>query len=125
MMSRSDDPDMPLPAKAKCWRCPICYAPEWTRIVLTSARQEQHATQFRACLGCSVVFIEPQLFADASSVRKIYSSEPTLAHEFSLQQQSLERRFWEARAKRMSGLTTDPPSATVETLMRRGRLEEK
>jgi hypothetical protein len=96
------------------------------RALMTRGHQEEYPTQFRICLGCSVVFIEPELFAAASTVRSLYSQEPTMAHEISSERQAIERRFWQARAKRLNGGSKlEPPSSEVAQLMRRGRLDEK
>ena len=93
---------------------------------MTRNHREEYPTQFRVCLGCSVVFIEPELFAAAATVRSLYPKEPIMAHEVSLERQSIERRFWQARAKRLNGgLSVELSSSDVEQLMRRGRLDEK
>jgi hypothetical protein len=107
------------------WRCPICQAGDYMRAMLSRGRTE-YPSQFRICLGCSAVFIEPKLFEDAQRVVELFPplSAPTL-HESSLRRQALERRFWQSRAKRISGMTTDPPDSMVIELMRRGRLDER
>jgi hypothetical protein len=107
------------------WRCPVCHGSEYMRAIMTGADRREYPSQFFACLGCSVVFIEPELFAQSASVRDLPTAKSAMAHEASLVRQQLEYRFWEARAKRLSGMTTDPPTAEVAAMMRRGRLEDR
>jgi hypothetical protein len=107
------------------WTCPICQAGDYMRAMLSRGRNE-YPSQFRVCLGCSTVFIEPQLFAEALRVAELFPplSTPAL-HDASLRRLAIERRFWAARARRLSGLKTDPPDHAVIELMRRGRLDER
>lgn len=105
------------------WSCPICTSRHYTRATMSRGGQE-YPTQFHVCLGCSAAFIEPALFSAAASVRALYPKEPTMAHERGLERQSIEYRFWEARAKRLNGMI-EPTREAVCALMRRGRLDER
>lgn len=107
------------------WSCPVCHAGDYMRAMLSRGPHE-YPSQFHFCLGCSAVFIEPQLFMSAPHVVDLFPplSNP-MSHELSLRRQAIERRFWEARAKRLRGMTTDAPDSMVVELMRRGRLDQK
>lgn len=107
------------------WSCPICQGGQYTRAVMSRADGQEYESQFHVCLGCSAVFIEPALFAGAKAVHELYPPKSSMAHEDSLERQSMERRFWAARAKRLSGMTTEPSNTVVSAMMRRGRLDER
>ena len=91
------------------------------RVVLSRGKQE-YPSQFFTCLGCSVMFIEPMLFARAADVREIYLQQAEMAHVDSNERLAFERRFWEMRAKRLNGEIQAAEARIIE-LWRRGRLE--
>lgn len=104
------------------WACPICGSRDYMRVVLSRGNQE-YASQFFTCLGCSVLFVEPMLFARAPHVRERYLQRASdMAHVDSNERLALERRFWEARAKRLNGEIQAAEARIIE-LWRRGRLE--
>lgn len=104
------------------WVCPQCGSRHYMRVVLSRTKQP-YETQFFMCIGCSVVFIEPKLFADALRVRELYPPlESEMAHLISNERISIERRFWEARGKRLRG-GMDVSDAIIRELWLRGRLE--
>jgi len=103
------------------WSCPLCGSRHYMRVVLSRGR-EAFESQFFSCFGCSILFTEPQLFADACEVRKLYPAlESEMAHLVSNERLSIERRFWEARARRLKALG-DPSDAEIRDLWLRGRL---
>ena len=61
------------------WACPICGSRDYMRVVPSRGKQE-YASQFFTCLGCSVLFVEPMLFARATEVRDIYPQASEMAH---------------------------------------------
>lgn len=104
------------------WICPICGSRNYMRVVLSRGKQE-YASQFFTCLGCSVIFIEPMLFAKAADVREIYLQPVAeMAHVDSNERLAFERRFWETRAARLNGEIQATEARIIE-LWRRGRLE--
>lgn len=103
------------------WACPLCGSRHYMRVVLSRGR-DAFESQFFTCLGCSVAFFEPQLFASAVSVRALYPPlNSDLAHEMSNELLSIQRRFWEARATRLKPWG-DPTEAEIRQLWLRGRL---
>lgn len=61
-------------------------------------------TDFFQCKGCTVMFREPSLFAAALDYRsQAPAAQPTMASDVSQLYQSLDWRYWEARATRLNG----------------------
>jgi hypothetical protein len=62
------------------WTCPICGSRDYMRVVLSRGKQE-YPSQFFTCLGCSVMFVEPMLFARAPEVRAMHPQQASeMAH---------------------------------------------
>jgi hypothetical protein len=71
-----------------------------------------YETEFFHCLGCSLMFIEPELFTEAPVFRKLQDEKAEAAPSYApnsgapataLDQQALRYRFWKAKAKRERG----------------------
>lgn len=105
-----------------CWSCPVCGAQDYRRVRLERNRQD-YETQFFTCLGCTMIFVEPRLFAEAHRVRELFPAlAASMSHQVSARSLALERRFWEARAKRRNG-GIPASEATIKELWQRGRLD--
>lgn len=79
--------------------------PEYQRVVVPRQHGEPYATDFLCCLGCSVMFIDPELFT-ASTVFRVEvegAARAIGAPEAGLQSHALRTRFWLARAKTLGG----------------------
>lgn len=90
------------------FKCPVCSCPEYQRVVVPRERGEPYRTDFLCCLGCSVMFIDPELFTTAPAFREEAEKAGHVAAEArspnaSLQAQELHTRFWLARAKTLGG----------------------
>lgn len=103
------------------WSCALCHCRHYMRINLSKGKEE-FATQFFMCLGCSVVFVEPKLLASAARVRELFPAAGSMSHNDSNERLAVERRFWEARARRLNG-GIEAPEHQIVGLWRRGRLE--
>lgn len=103
------------------WSCPVCHCRHYTQIKLSRGKVE-FETQFFLCLGCSVAFMEPSLFASATRVNELFPLKGTMAHHDSNERLAVERRFWETRAKRLNG-GIEATEEQIVDLWRRGRLE--
>src|SRR5687768_7575060 len=52
------------------FKCPVCGCPEFQRVVVPKSRGAPYETEFYHCLGCSVMFLEPELFTAARTFSK-------------------------------------------------------
>lgn len=103
------------------WTCPLCGSRHYMRVVLSRGR-DAFESQFFTCFGCSMVFVEPQLFAQAADVKALFPPlESGMAHLISNERLAIERRFWEARAKRQKSWG-NPTDDEIRQLWLRGRL---
>jgi hypothetical protein len=85
------------------FKCPICSCPEYQRVVVPRQHGAPYVTDFLCCLGCSVMFIDPELFTAATAFRVEVEGAARGAPEASLQSHALHARFWIARAKTLNG----------------------
>lgn len=113
---------MTVAANPMRFKCPICWCPEYQRVVVPRERGAPYETEFLCCLGCSAMFIDPELFTAATVFRdEVDKAEiPRGAPEKALQSQSLQYRYWLARARRQPG-AWDPTSEDVRRLRDRYR----
>jgi hypothetical protein len=76
-------------------------------------------TEFFVCFGCSVMFLEPELFTAAPDFRRTaLADNPQMAHEVAALHQAREYRFWEARATRENGGMQPKPEQILRLLSR-------
>ena len=86
-------------------------------------RGAPYETEFLTCLGCSVMFIDPELFTAGTAFREEITKAvkpPGGSPEEALQSQALRYRFWHARAKRQPGVW-EPTSEDVRRIRERYR----
>ena len=103
------------------WACPVCGSRHYIRVRLSRGKEE-YETQFFTCLGCSALFSEPHLFAQANRVRELFPGNGDRVSDVSNERLAIERRYWSARARRLNG-GIEPSDTAVVTLWRRGRLD--
>jgi len=85
------------------FRCPLCSCPEYQRVVVPKERGAPYETEFFHCLGCSLMFLEPELFAAANEYRETSPQHIEGAPGVALRSDAIRSRFWAARAKRENG----------------------
>lgn len=91
-----------------CFKCPVCSCPEYQRVVVPRERGDPYATDFLCCLGCSVMFIDLELFTTAPTFRTEVeraksAAASALSADAALQSHALRTRFWMARARTAGG----------------------
>ena len=112
------------------FKCPLCHALEYQALVVPRQRGAPYQTEFFHCLGCSVMFTEPELFTAAPAFQmeqaRIAKEDAArdhvpggLAARASLRSQALRYRFWHAKAKREHGW--EPTSEQVLRVRNRYR----
>lgn len=106
-------------------RCPICSCPAYQRVVVLRERGAPYETDFLCCLGCSAMFIDPELFTAATEFREevekaSHATVGALSPGAALQSHALRTRFWIARAKTLNG-SWEPTSEQVLRLRERYR----
>lgn len=93
-------------------RCPICCCPEYQRVVVPRERGAPYETEFFHCIGCSLMFTEPELFTEALVFGKESEDKGSAPSDYgpnsgapaaALDQQALRYRFWRAKARRERG----------------------
>lgn len=102
------------------FQCPVCDSPECDRVIVERPDGSAYRTEFFFCLGCTMMFREPELFTAAPELRRTFvtSDAPRMAHEVSLMRQELEHRYVRARLKRCGG-GMEPTSEQVAAALRR------
>jgi hypothetical protein len=85
------------------FQCPICSCPEYQRVVVPREPGAPYATQFFHCLGCSVMFVEPELFSVATAFKQDVRPRGEGMQDQRLYSDNIRVRFWMAKAKRENG----------------------
>lgn len=88
------------------FRCPICECSVYQRVVVPRVGGAPYETEFFHCLGCSVMFLEPELFAVSPAFRDEQRASAagevgpnSGAPSEALAAQTMRSRFWyDARA---------------------------
>ena len=101
------------------FQCPICGSPSYQRVVIERRKGKRYETQFFECLGCSVMFREPELFTLSPALREEIERTPksTMAWATSHNYQRLVHRYARVSAKRRNG-GTEPTAEQVTALLR-------
>ena len=72
---------MKMPHDLRMFTCPICNAYNYRRIVVTTTRGP-YETKFYECVGCSVMFLDPQTFSVGRTPKvAIFASSRKQTHE--------------------------------------------
>lgn len=106
------------------FRCPVCSCLEYQRVVVPRDVGAPYETEFFHCLGCSAMFLEPELFTAAPEHRKSAPAAwPIGAAERSMLSQRIRVRFWIAKARRLCGGDggMDPSDEEILRVRRRYR----
>lgn len=109
------------------FKCPVCECSAYQRVIVLKERGALYETEFFHCLGCSLMFLEPDLFTASSAFReeqratvKLEAGPNSGAPNQALGAQSMRSRFWYARARRLRG-GWEPTSDEVARLRDRYR----
>jgi hypothetical protein len=111
------------------FRCPICACSEYQRIVVPRAHGAPYETEFFTCLGCSVMFAEPELLTAAQEFRKEHRVAADAVEDYgpnsgaptdALRSQALRYRYWKAKTKRERG-GYEPTSEDIVRMRERYR----
>src|SRR5690242_11543750 len=88
------------------FKCPICWCTDYQRVVVPRPHGAPYQTEFFCCLGCSAMFIDPELFTAATAFREEVAGterKSDRSPEAAMQAHALRTRFWRARAKTLHG----------------------
>jgi hypothetical protein len=86
------------------FRCPIYDCQFYDRVTVRKGEHDLYDTEFFTCLGCSVMFLEPELLTLAPDFKRTARADnPQMCHEVAALHQARLYRFWEARATRENG----------------------
>jgi len=86
------------------FRCVICGSFHYQQAVVRRPDGNPYRTDFFHCLGCGVVFVEPELMTLADEYRQTLPEQlPEMHHECAAIHQEAFNRYWRARARREYG----------------------
>ena len=84
--------------------CPNCGCPFYDAVITRRPNGSARRTELFFCLGCTIVFLEPELLAATPQFQKTRSPElPTMEGDKAVLRHELSSRYWAARAKREHG----------------------
>lgn len=86
------------------FRCPTCGSLFYDQFIARRAGGKSQRTELHFCLGCTTVFLEPELYTEAPEFKKTAPTKlPDMHSDQATLQREMAHRYWAARAKRDKG----------------------